>query len=147
MAAPPFVQRAWDFTKRTLATFSIWFRNPLALLAALACTWGHVLCTCLALGVLISALGGGMSFGLIVGLWSIAYFVTLVPISINGYGVQELSLTFLFSRVGHLSAAIGLTLAVLIRVLYIAASMPGAVYLPTIMAAMEPDEKSSLKDS
>jgi len=146
MAAPPIVQRTWDFIKRTLETFSIWLKNPLSLFAALACTWGHVLCTCLALAVLISALGGHMSFWLIVGLWSIAYFVTLVPISINGYGVQELSLTFLFSRVGNLSVAIGLTLAVLIRVMYMAASLPGAVYLPTIMAAMEPDEKTSLKD-
>src|ERR1700690_2869306 len=99
MAVPPIFQRILGFIKRTLETFSIWFKNPLSLFAALACTWGHVLCTCLALAVLISGLGGHMSFWLIVGLWSIAYFVTLVPISINGYGVQELSLTFLFSRV------------------------------------------------
>ncbi|HUI88702.1 MAG TPA: lysylphosphatidylglycerol synthase transmembrane domain-containing protein [Anaerolineales bacterium] len=146
LAVPPVFQRMWDFVKRTLQTFSTWFKNPLALLAALACTWGHVICTCVALDILISGLGGQMSFGLVVGLWSIAYFVTLVPISINGYGVQELSLTFLFSRVGNLSAAVGLTLAVLIRVMYMAASVPGAAYLPTIMAAMEPDEKTGLRD-
>ena len=78
-----------------------------------------------------------MSFWLIVGLWSISYFVTLIPISINGYGVQELSLTFLFSRVGGISPAVGLTLAVMIRVFYMVASLPGAVYLPAILSAMD----------
>lgn len=143
---PPIFQKAWDFTKRTLQTFSIWFKNPLALFAAFACTWGHVLCTCSAIAVLVSALGGHMSFGLVVGLWSMAYFVTLIPISINGYGVQELSLTFLFSTVGGISTAVALTLAVLIRVFYMIASLPGAVYLPTILSAMdlerEPDSKN-----
>ncbi len=145
-AVPPIVQKTWDFIKRTLQTFSIWFKKPLALFAALACTWGHVLCTCSALAVLVSALGGHMPFLLVVGLWSIAYFVTLIPISINGYGVQELSLTFLFSTVGGISTAVGLTLAVLIRVFYMVASLPGAVYLPAILSAMdlerEPDSKN-----
>ena len=138
---PPIFQKISDFIKRTLQTFSIWFKNPLALFAALACTWGHVLCTCLALAVLVSALGEHMSFGLIVGLWSIAYFVTLIPISINGYGVQELSLTFLFSRVGGISIAAGLTLAVLIRVFYMIASLPGAVYMPAILSAMDAERE------
>jgi glycosyltransferase 2 family protein len=144
--APAPWQRLQDFIRRTLQTFSIWLKQPIALLAALACTWGHVLCTCLALAVLISALGGHMSFWLVVGLWSMAYFVTLVPISINGFGVQELSLTYLFSAVGGLSTAVGLTLAVLVRVFYVVASLPGAAYLPSIMAAMDPDERATLKD-
>ncbi|MGA7192553.1 MAG: lysylphosphatidylglycerol synthase transmembrane domain-containing protein [Anaerolineales bacterium] len=146
MAVPAIFQKTWDFIKRTLQTFSIWFKNPLALFAALACTWGHVLCTCLALAVLISALGEHMSFWLIVGLWSISYFVTLIPISINGYGVQELSLTFLFSRVGGISPAAGLTLAVMIRVFYMVASLPGAVYLPAILSAMDLDREPESKN-
>jgi len=146
ISMPPVFLKAWDFIKRTLQTFSIWAKDPLALIAALVCTWGHVLCTCLALAVLVSALGAHISFWLIVGLWSISYFVTLIPISINGYGVQELSLTLLFSRVGGISTAVGLTLAVLIRVFYMVASLPGAVYLPAILSAMdlerEPDSKN-----
>ncbi len=80
-------------------------------------------------------------FGLIVGLWSISYFVTLIPISINGYGVQELSLTFLFSRVGGISLAASLTLAVLIRVFYMVASLPGAIYMPAILSAMDTERE------
>ncbi len=120
-------------------TFSIWFKQPLAILAALGCTWGHMLCTFSAFYILISSLGGYVPLWLIAGLWSLAYFVTLVPISINGYGVQELSLTFLFSNVAGLSAGISLTSAVLIRALYLLASLAGAYYLPGILAAMDRD--------
>ncbi len=146
LTLPPIVRKAWSFVKRTLRAFSIWLKKPLALFAALISTWGHVLFTCLAIAVLVSGLGGHMSFGLIIGLWSISYFVTLIPISINGYGVQELSLTFLFSRVGGINPAVGLTLAVLIRVLYMAASLPGAIYLPTILSAMDLEREPGSKN-
>lgn len=141
IAFSAFFTRPWNFIKRTLQTFSIWFRQPLALLAALGCTWGHMICTFGTLYLLIDGLGGHVGFWLIAGLWSLAYFVTLVPISINGYGVQELSLTFLFSSVGGLSTAASLTVAVLIRLLYLTASLPGAAYMPIILAAMDADRE------
>ena len=130
-------QRGLAFVRRTLQTFSIWFERPFALLGALGCTWGHMLCTFATMYILIQALGGHVSLSLIAGLWSVAYFVTLVPISINGYGVQELSLTFLFSTVAGLSAPTSLTVAVLMRTLYVAVSLAGAIYLPGILAAVD----------
>jgi uncharacterized membrane protein YbhN (UPF0104 family) len=129
--------RALAFGRRTIGTFSIWFRRPLALLGALACTWGHMLCTFTMIYFLIQALGDHVEFGMIAGLWSVAYFITLVPISINGYGVQELSLTFLFSTVAGLSTATSLTVAVLVRSLYVAASLVGAIFLPGVLAAVD----------
>jgi glycosyltransferase 2 family protein len=128
--------QAWHFMGRTLRTFAIWFSRPWALLAALGCTWGHMLCTVTTMYLLIEGLGSHADFWLIAGLWSLTYFVTLVPISINGYGVQELSLTFLFSSVAGLSTAASLTVAVLIRALYVGVSLAGAFYLPGILAAM-----------
>jgi glycosyltransferase 2 family protein len=131
------MQRGIGFVRRTLQTFSIWFQRPFALLGALACTWGHMLCTFLTMYVLIQALGGHVQLSLIAGLWSVAYFVTLVPISINGYGVQELTLTFLFSQVAGLSAPTSLAVAVLMRTLYVAVSVAGAFYLPGVLAAVD----------
>lgn len=128
--------RTTRFIGRTLQTFAVWLGRPLALLGAVGCTWGHMLCTVITMYILIQGLGGRPSFWLIAGLWSVTYFVTLVPISINGYGVQELSLTYLFSTFAGLSTAVSLTVAVLIRALYIAVSLLGAFYLPGILAAM-----------
>jgi len=139
LALPALFVRFKNFIKRTLQTFSLWFRKPLALLASLVCTWGHMLCTFGALYILIQGLGSHVPFWMIAGLWSVAYFVTLIPISINGYGVQELSLTFLFSNIGGLTPAVSLTVAVLMRALYMAASLPGAVFMPSILAALDTD--------
>lgn len=139
LALPALFTRLNNFIKRTLQTFSLWFKKPLALLASLLCTWGHMLCTFGALYILIQGLGSHVSFWMIAGLWSVAYFVTLIPISINGYGVQELSLTFLFSNIAGLTPAVSLTVAVLMRALYMAASLPGAVFMPSILAALDTD--------
>ena len=128
--------QASRFVGRTLQTFAVWLGRPLALLGALGCTWGHMLCTVITIYVLIEGLGSHANFWLIAGLWSLTYFVTLVPISINGYGVQELSLTYLFSSIAGLSTAASLTVAVLIRALYVCVSLVGAFYLPGILAAM-----------
>ena len=130
-------RRATAFVRRTVQTFSIWFGRPVALLAALGCTWGHMLCTFITMYILIRALGGYVGLALIAGLWSVSYFVTLVPISINGYGVQELTLTFLFSTIAGLSTPTSLTVAVLMRSLYVAVSLVGAFYLPGVLAAVD----------
>jgi hypothetical protein len=128
--------RGLNFARRTLQTFSIWFGKPGALIAALGCTWGHMFCTFLTMHILIDSLGYHVDFWLIAGLWSLAYFVTLVPISINGYGVQELSLSFLFSTVAGLSAAASLSVAVLIRALYVGVSLVGALFMPATLASL-----------
>lgn len=139
LALPAIFARLNNFIKRTLQTFSLWLKKPLALLTSLVCTWGHMLCTFGALYILIQGLGSHVSFWMIAGLWSVSYFVTLIPISINGYGVQELSLTFLFSNIAGLTPAVSLTIAVLMRVFYMVASLPGAVFMPSILAALDTD--------
>jgi len=133
---PRFFQRIKGFLHRTLQSFSIWLRQPGALLSAMLCTWGNMIFIFLSLYILLRGLEEPVSFWLIAGIWSLAYFVTLIPISINGYGVQELSLTFLFSQVAGVSSASSLAVAVLIRILFLVASLPGAVFLPSALAAM-----------
>jgi uncharacterized membrane protein YbhN (UPF0104 family) len=133
---PAMLGRFRDFVRRTLQSFSTWLNQPLALLGALGCSWGHMLCTFAALYILIEGLGAHVDFWLLGGLWSVTYFVTLIPISINGYGVQELSLTYLLSSAAGLGATLSLTVAIMIRVLYMLASLPGAVTMPGLLAAM-----------
>ena len=82
MALPPLFKRMWSFARRTLQSFSTWLQQPWALLAGLGCTWGHMLFTFAALYTIIEGLGAHVDFPLLGGLWSVTYFVTLVPISI-----------------------------------------------------------------
>lgn len=126
-----------DFVRKTFDTLSVWFKKPVSLLSALGITWGHMLCTFASVSVLLTGLNDSVPFWMIAGLWSVSYFVTLIPVSINGYGVQELSLTYLFSEVAGTSMANALTLAVLVRVITVIASLPGAFYLPSLLTAID----------
>jgi uncharacterized membrane protein YbhN (UPF0104 family) len=137
------IQKPLAFTKRIFSIFSIWVKKPGSLLGALAGTWIHMLCLFGSIYLIVDDLGSHISFWMIAGLWSLTYFITLIPISINGYGLQELSFTFLMSNVAGLAPAASLTVAVLIRAFFIISSLPGAFFLPSILSAMADQKKAS----
>lgn len=138
-----FWERGWGFVRRTLQALTLWTKKPIALFVALLFTWGHMASTFLTAFILIDGLGEHLSFWMIAGLWSVSYFITLIPISVNGYGLQELSISVLFSQVGGLMLATSLTLAVLMRILTITASLPGAIFLPSIMASLDQSKRDT----
>ena len=137
------IQKPVAFIKRTASIFSIWFKKPVSLLVSLVFTWIHMLCLFGSIYVFVDDLGSHISFWMIAGLWSLTYFITLIPISINGYGLQELSFTFLMSNVAGLTPAVSLTIAVLIRAFFMLSSLPGAFFLPSILSAMADQKKQS----
>jgi glycosyltransferase 2 family protein len=140
-----FVKKPLDFAKRTFLTFSIWLKKPVSLLMSLGFSWIHMICLFWSIKIFLAALGYDVSFWMVAGLWSLTYFVTQVPISINGYGLQELSFTFLFSQVAGVPPADSLTVGLLIRAYLVLASLPGAFFLPSALAAMT-EKNSSATD-
>jgi len=142
-SAVTWFKRPLNFLKRTFSVFTLWLKKPTALLGSLALTWVHMVCLFGSIYIFADDLGNHVSFWLIAGLWSLTYFITLVPISINGYGLQELSFTFLMSNVAGLTPAVSLSLAVLIRAYFIFSSLPGAAFLPSIMSAMTAQKKGT----
>jgi glycosyltransferase 2 family protein len=112
----------------------VWLRKPRSLLGALAFTWIHMLCTFSTVWLLLRGMGEDIPYWSVMGLWSATYFVTLLPISINGLGVQELAMTYFYVAIGGISPSSGLTLALLMRVLQMIASLPGALFIPDIIA-------------
>lgn len=135
-----------QFIQRMLQSLRLWIRHPQSLLQALGFTWIHMLCLFTSIWLLLYGMGEPVSFWLIAGMWSAVYFITLIPISINAYGLQELSLTFIFTRIGGVSISSALSLAILIRTLFMLASLPGAAFVPGILAARSsttPDLKST----
>ncbi|MBM4426781.1 MAG: flippase-like domain-containing protein [Chloroflexi bacterium] len=131
-----FFKKGIDFFNRTLASFSIWLKKPLALFGSLLATLGNMLFIYLAIYLLLLGIDHQVDYWLVAGLYTLTYFVTLIPISINGMGVQELSMTFLLTQIGGLSSSESATIALLTRVIFILTSLPGAFSLPTILAAM-----------
>jgi uncharacterized membrane protein YbhN (UPF0104 family) len=130
----PFVNKIQRFLKELTQALKVWLHKPASLVTALAFTWVHMLCTFATVWVLLVGMGEEIPFWSVMGLWSATYFVTLLPISINGMGVQELAMTYFFVAIGGISTSSGLTLALLMRVLQMIASLPGAFFLPDIIA-------------
>lgn len=130
----PLAGKIQRFLQELGQALALWLHKPRALLAALGFTWVHMLCTFAAVWVLLDGMGEPIPFWLVMGLSSATYFVTLLPISINGMGVQELAMTYFYVAIGGISPANGLILALLIRLLPMVASLPGALFIPDIMA-------------
>ena len=122
--------KLWQSLKHALR---LWVSRPKDLLRAYLFTWGHMLATFLSVWFLFGQMSEGISFWLIAGLWSMAYFITLLPVSINGLGVQEVALTFFFVNYGGVSSHNALVLALLMRILPALASLPGALFIGTLL--------------
>jgi uncharacterized membrane protein YbhN (UPF0104 family) len=145
LALPALIQKGVDFARRTFESLSIWLKKPSALIGSLLATLGNQFFIYMMVYLLAIGVGHRLSFWLVAGMYTLSYFVTLIPISINGLGVQELSMTFLLSRLGGLTPSESATVAVLVRALFIITSLPGAFFLPSILAAM--NEKSPDKQA
>ena len=123
--------------RRLWQVVALWLSRPKALLLALGFTWVHMLCVFGSISLFLPPLKESMPFGLVAGLWSLTYFVTLLPISLNGLGVQELSITFFFHKFGGIQMSSALTIALLLRILPMFASLPGALTIPGLLAGQK----------
>jgi hypothetical protein len=137
----PFWDRGMRILRKFWVALLIWREQPRGLLKSFGFTWINMLGLFSVLYVLFRGMDQSLPFWLIGGLYSIVYFVTLLPFSINGYGIQEVSMTFIFSAVGGVSLQSGLTVALLFRTIMMIASLPGAIFVPGLIAgSKEPAE-------
>ena len=134
----PWIDRLWEkgavLLKKLVEAVKVWSKHPQSLLISLGCTFIHMLCTFGSMKLLFNDMGEQLPFSMVAGLWSFVYFVTLLPVSINGFGVQEISIAFIFSEVGGVSLQHGLTVSVIFRTLMMIGSLPGVFFVPGIIA-------------
>jgi uncharacterized protein (TIRG00374 family) len=130
----PLAEKIRHFLLNLKQALKVWLNKPRSLLGSLGFTWVHMLCTFAIVWLLLGGMNEHITFWSVMGLWSATYFVTLLPISINGMGVQELAMTFFYVTMGGISQSAGLTLALLMRLIQMIASLPGAMFIPDILA-------------
>ena len=124
-----------------------WKENPRFLVFSLLSTLGHMACLFLTITLFLRQIGSPIDYWLVAGLWSLSYFITLIPISINGLGVQELSITFLYGQIGHVDQHAALLMAVMIRVLQILVSTPGGILLYFVFPRIFGDLQSQSEET
>ena len=139
MAIPVFNRLKRGFQK-ILDDLRFWSKHPLILLKALGFTLIHQAAIYLIIRILIEGMGETLSFWRIAGFWSLTYFITLLPISINGLGLQEVTITNLYTLLGGLSPATSITLALILRLVWLIGSLPGAFFIGEVLAGKSPAE-------
>lgn len=147
-SATGFFGKIWNWLKKTinstLESLQYWLKQPLSLAKSLGFTLIHQVCIYLIIKLFINAMGEDMSILTIAGLWSLTYFITLLPVSINGLGLQEVTVTNLFSALGGISIQTSLALAIFLRILWMVASLPGAFFIGDILAGKQ--DKTNLEN-
>lgn len=119
--------------QRVFKAIRLWVSQPAALLASLAFTFLHMACLFGAMFVLLEGMHEPLPFWTVAGLWSLVYVITLLPFTINAFGLQEVSITYAFNHLGGLSAPNSIVLAVLVRTMFMLASLPGALFLSDVL--------------
>jgi len=134
-----------DFITRVYKAISFWKEKPIALFQSLIWTIIHMFCQFIIIQLLLNSLGENLALWQIAGFFSLVYLVTLIPISINGYGVQEFTMTFVFSNLGHISTENSISIALLFRSFMILASLPGVFFVPSLFTkGGNQDKKTNL---
>jgi uncharacterized protein (TIRG00374 family) len=117
--------RVWDIVK-------VWLHRPGVLVGAFGLSW--LSSFVIFLGIWILARGLGMEIALyeVFGIMVLTYFISMLPISINGYGLREVAVTALYIQVGA-SLEQASTLAVITRFMLLLETLPGALWLSDIV--------------
>ncbi len=133
MALPIFARVKRGFQK-IFDDLRFWSRHPLILLKALGFTFIHQAAIYLIIRILVEGMGETLSLWQIAGIWSLTYFISLLPISINGLGLQEVTITNLYTVLGGLSSAASISLALILRLVWLIGSLPGALFIGEVLA-------------
>jgi uncharacterized protein (TIRG00374 family) len=117
--------RFWDIIK-------VWLHRPGVLVGAFVLSW--LSSFVIFFGIWILARGLGMDIALyeVMGIMVLTYFISMLPISINGYGLREVAVTALYIQVGA-SLEQASTLAVITRFMLLLETLPGAFWLSDIV--------------
>jgi uncharacterized membrane protein YbhN (UPF0104 family) len=108
-----------------------WASRPAAFGWAFLAAWPSNLILMLANIIVAHQLGMEISFVQIMAVQTVAYFVSVVPISVNGYGVREVTLTTLFTALGATLEQAS-TMAVLTRFMAVLVTVPGALWVSSV---------------
>ncbi len=128
----PLPARLRSGLRRLMQNVRLWLDRPQALAASLLSSWAAVACYLSAVWLVAQGLHIPVSILDVAGVTAITYFLTLLPISINGYGLRELGMLALYVRLGA-SPEQATALAILTRALLVAVSLPGALWVGGIL--------------
>ena len=133
LSLPPGFQKLFEkFFPKIISAFRNWASKPQAFVYAFLIAWPSNLLPMAATYLLAHQLGITVSFWQVMGVQTVTYFLSVLPISVNGYGLREVAYTTLYSSLGA-SLEQASTLALVTRVLTVLVTVPGAIWLSSVV--------------
>ncbi len=129
--------RAW--LVRFRQALAMWGRTPRTLAAGLAIAWLSLVPPFTATWLLAVALGIPVAWYQVAGATVLSYTAALLPVSLNGYGVREVTIVGLYTALGATSGQ-ALTLAVATRFLMMLVTLIGAPWVSNAIPGKHPPE-------
>jgi uncharacterized membrane protein YbhN (UPF0104 family) len=103
------------------------------LILAFCTSWLSIFVVFIAIWLVARGLGIPVALYQVMGVTGITYLLTLLPISVNGYGVREVAITTLYLPLGA-SLEQAATLALITRFLSMLETLPGALWLSQVVS-------------
>lgn len=126
---------AEKYFPKIVAALREWANRPQAFLWAFLAAWPSNLTPMFSTWLIARGLGMEVSFWQVAAVQTVTYFLAVLPISVNGYGLREVTYSTLFVALGA-SLEQASALAVLTRFLIVLVTLPGAAWVSTIAANM-----------
>ena len=140
---PPGLLKLFEkYFLKFVSAVKLWGAKPWAFVNAFLAAWPSNLFAMAATYLLASQLGMNVSFWQVVGIQTVSYFLAVLPISVNGYGLREVAFTTLFTALGS-SLEQASTLALVTRFLSVLTTLPGAIWFTTTVTGVGGAEKPS----
>jgi uncharacterized membrane protein YbhN (UPF0104 family) len=124
----PFLNGIWSRARRLFEAGRAWFTSPKIILVSLSLSWLSIGISFVSFWIVTLALGISVSFWQASAIAALTYFAALLPISVNGLGLQEGSLTVLLMSQGAAYEG-AVAAALLIRLVTMAVSLLGGARL------------------
>ena len=123
-----FWGRLGKLLKKFLGAMGAWMRSPRTLAAGLVISWLSLLPPFTATWILARSLGVPVAWYEVAGATVISYTMGLLPISLNGYGVREVTVVGLYSLLGATTEQ-AVMLALVTRFLMVLSTLTGAPWV------------------
>jgi uncharacterized membrane protein YbhN (UPF0104 family) len=135
--APPGLQKLFErFFPKLLAALRAWAARPWAFFYAFLAAWPSDLLPMSAAYLLARQLGLEVNFWQVLSVQTVSYFLSMLPISVNGYGLREVAYTTLYVALGATLEQAS-TLALITRFFMVLVTVPGAVWLSQALAGAD----------
>jgi uncharacterized membrane protein YbhN (UPF0104 family) len=119
--------------RQFLDAYKLWAEKPADLLRAFVTSWFSIVVIFISAWLVGIGLGIHVSLFQVAGITAIIYFITMLPISINGYGLREVGMTFLYLKLGA-NAEQATMLVLITRFLMMLVTVPGVFWIGSLSA-------------